>query len=126
MITEKRKTGNIGEEYAADYLKNNGYDVVLRNYSTRAGEVDIIAENLKYIVFAEVKTRAEDGMGEPAEAVTKGKQQRIIRAATQYLEERPSLLQPRFDVIEVKTDINGKPVTLNHLENAFWAGRWNG
>ena len=50
-------SGKIGEDYAAQFLTKKGYRVVARNYRSRFGEIDLIAENKEYIVFAEVKTR---------------------------------------------------------------------
>ena len=126
MTTEKRKTGDRGEKYAAAFLEKNGYKIIEKNYSARVGEVDIIATNYKFIVFAEVKTRAGDALMTPAEAVNVKKQRRIIKTAEVYLATHRCRLQPRFDVIEIFTDDIGTPLEINHLENAFWAGGFNG
>ncbi|MEG2371439.1 MAG: YraN family protein [Hydrogenoanaerobacterium sp.] len=125
MITEKRRIGNGGEDRAAEYLEDKNYKIIQRNYNTGVGEIDIIAQNDKYIIFAEVKTRSEASLETPAEAVTKAKQRRIIKTTQKYLSENSCSLQPRFDVIEVITSedaITG----INHLENAFWAGDFDG
>ncbi|MEG1954248.1 MAG: YraN family protein [Hydrogenoanaerobacterium sp.] len=125
MITEKRRIGNGGEDRAAEYLEDENYKIIQRNYNTGVGEIDIIAQNDKYIIFAEVKTRSEASLETPAEAVTKAKQRRIIKTTQKYLSENSCSLQPRFDVIEVITSEDAI-TEVNHLENAFWAGDFDG
>lgn len=112
-------TGRLGEDYASELFQNNGFTLLENNYRTRLGEVDIIAENKTYIVFVEVKTRKTGGMTHPAESVTEKKQKRIINAASQYLADHPTQLQPRFDVVAVFTK-NGKVIGHDWLENAYW------
>ena len=76
------------------------------------------------MAFVEVKTRSEDALYTPAQAVTPEKQRRILKTAMLYLQQCPSSLQPRFDVIEVITR-KGRPleaVEINHLQGAFEAG----
>lgn len=110
--------GAYGEREAAKYLKKKGYKIVSANFHSRFGEIDIIAEKDGYIVFAEVKTRGENALYSPAEAVTFSKMQKIVKTALYYLTVNPSDLQPRFDVIEVYTE-NGRVKEINHIENAF-------
>lgn len=112
------QTGEIGETFVANQLKKQGWRIVKRNFKTRLGEIDIIAENHTYILFVEVKTRRQDGLTNPYEAVTAGKQKRIRLAAQQYLLQYPSLLQPRFDVAAVYTE-KMQVVKTEILENAF-------
>lgn len=112
-----RSTGAAGEKAAAEYLMEKGYTVICRNFRCRLGEIDIIAENQKYLVFVEVKTRARGSMLLPREAVDAKKRARIIKAAEMYLVIHGVRLQPRFDVIEVVTD--GGVASINQIENAF-------
>lgn len=114
------ESGKFGEDKAAEYLRKKGYKIVKRNFSCRMGEIDIIAENDEYLVFAEVKLRKNDRYGEAREFVNYSKQQKIIRTASLYLSRYETDKQPRFDVIEVYAP-GGifTPVTINHLENAF-------
>jgi len=44
MITEKRRTGDVGEEIAREYLISKGYKIADKNFQTRFGEIDIIAK----------------------------------------------------------------------------------
>ena len=109
--------GLEGEERAASFLKKQGYKIIARNFQTRFGEIDIIAEDKEYIVFVEVKARSEKSIAEPREFVDIRKQRKIIKTAEIYLCENPTEKQPRFDVVEVKKD---KIRThINHITNAF-------
>lgn len=112
-------SGCIGENYAADYLKDKGYRIITRNYHSRFGEIDIIAENKEFIVFAEVKTREKNYEVSPLEAVSVGKQKKIWKTALLYLQSNPSDLQPRFDVIGITTQADYKILSIEHIENAF-------
>lgn len=120
IMVNKTLSGKDGENIAAEYLKNKGYTIIDRNYYSRYGEIDIIAQHEKYIVFVEVKTRCENAMVTAFEAVDKIKQKKIIKTAMIYLEENKVDLQPRFDVIEVLTRRSSKIVkAVNQIENAF-------
>lgn len=118
---KKNEIGKLGEMAAADFLRKKGYTIQCVNFRTRFGEVDIIATNEKFIVFAEVKTRRMGSMLLPREAVDFFKQNKIIKATQQYLSQNPVNLQPRFDVIEVTTKKSSefKILSINLIENAF-------
>lgn len=111
-------SGRAGEDYASEWLKEHGYRILERNYHSRFGEIDIIAEDSQYIVFVEVKTRKEGSMVSPVEAVTKSKQKKLILTAQMFLMKRPSALQPRFDIAAVTT-LHGEPMGLQYFTNAF-------
>lgn len=114
------RLGPLGEKYAAEYLRDQGFQILERNYRSRFGEIDIIAENSQYIVFAEVKTRQMSILAEPEEAVTSGKQKKIARTALLYLQKHPTRLQPRFDVIGIVTaGTNSTVRSLHHVKDAF-------
>lgn len=119
MLTKLK--GRWGEELAGAYLKKKGYKLLGMNYSCRFGELDLIAFNRKYIVFAEVKLRGSPHFAQAREFVTRSKQERIIKAASMWLAQHPTELQPRFDVIEIYapqgTD-TAKPRII-HLKDAF-------
>ena len=119
------ETGRFGEELATKFLRKKGYKILERNF--RAGH------NKEYTVFVEVKTRTEHKVfgfdyGEPADAVTLGKQKRTVQAAKAYLykrdgdEEHDRMI--RFDIIEVYLRdalFSSSPALLKieHMEDAF-------
>jgi putative endonuclease len=111
-------SGPLGEQYTAYYLEQNGCTVVVRNYRSRFGEIDIIARNKKFLIFVEVKTREQGSLENPLEAVTPAKQRRLIRTALLYLQAHPTALQPRFDVAAVTTQ-NRSPVSIQYVADAF-------
>jgi len=120
----KHASGMRGQHEAEAYLKDNGYRILERNYRTRTDEIDLIASQIsdagEYIVFVEVKFRAGTRFGLPREAVGFAKQQRIIRAALQYIADNNLHdCDCRFDVVEVLGQ--GAQVHINHIENAFGA-----
>lgn len=104
-MTYKSSVGARGEELAVQYLIKAGYTVRARNFRVSYDEFDIIAEDEKYIVFVEVKTRAQTESnkryGRPCMAVGYTKQQKLIRAAEEYLRRYKPQKQPRIDIIEV-------------------------
>ena len=116
-----RILGSWGEKKAAAFLKRHGYRIVDMNCRYRQGEIDIVAENRKYIVFAEVKLRKDESHGEAKEFVTAAKQRRVITAAQIWLSEHETEKQPRFDVIEIYAPdgVDSRRVEINHIENAF-------
>ena len=115
-----RELGRFGEEEAAKYLRRHGYRIVETNYSCRFGEIDLIARGGRYLVFAEVKLRKNDEFAPAREFVTRAKQQRILAAASLYLAQHETELQPRFDVIEIYAPLGERGrLTINHIEDAF-------
>jgi len=121
-------SGSFGEKFAADIIKQHGYDILATNYKTKFGEIDIIAANGEYIAFIEVKTRSKGYLVSPLQAVTASKRKRIITAAYQYLQKYPSSLQPRFDVFEavIKSKTDYSVINYNYIEGAFDATGYNG
>ena len=115
--------GDIGEAAAARFLKKNGYKIIGKNLHFSHNEIDIVAENKEYIVFAEVKTRSapyNSLYGVPSAAVTRTKQTHLIEAANAYLKDKKTKKQPRMDVLEVWIDKETKEVVnINHIEDAF-------
>ena len=94
--------GDHGEDLAVKYLLAQGCRILDRNFRSKNGEIDIIAEDGAIIVFIEVKTRHGGGFGTPGEAVTLKKQQKIIRTAQFYLNGKKKADSfCRFDVLEV-------------------------
>lgn len=121
--TSKRIFGDKGEQLVAEYLRKKGYIISAKNYTSRYGEIDIIAENNSTILFVEVKTRSRKSAEfiSPADCVTKQKQERIIATAEYYILNNGVELQPRFDIAEVISETSGNltGATLNYIENAF-------
>ena len=112
------QTGIIGEQTAADWLKNHaGMQLLESRYRNKAGEIDLIMKDRDTIVFVEVKTRLHTFTGSGLQAVDRRKQQRIARAAILYLMDKHLMKSAvRFDVAEVTEN------EVIHVPNAFQPG----
>jgi putative endonuclease len=117
-MADPHSLGEKGEEHAAALLKGKGYTIRHRNWVSGRRELDIVAENKDFIVFAEVKTRAPGFIVDPREAVSREKQRSIIYAAENYIRKYNINKESRFDVIIVISD--GKNFTAEHIEDAFY------
>ena len=118
MTYATKNLGNAGEDCAANFLEAHGYKIIARNFRVRSAEIDIVAETGGVIVFVEVKTRKSTRHGLPAEAVNLRKQQKIIEAASVFLQDETYAdCACRFDVIEIYS--NGRDFGVRHIENAF-------
>ncbi len=110
-----QSVGKIGEDLATHYLTSLGYSIKERNYRTKVGELDIIAEKNRTIFFCEVKTRIGDSKGKPYEAVTYRKLQHIRRTAEVYLlqnEIKNSKLSVQVVSIELNPDHTQRKIKL--------------
>ncbi len=125
VLTQRRITGNKGEDAVARMLRREGYKILKRNYVAKGHEIDIIACNKEYLCFIEVKTRTEGHTDprevRPASSVTKQKQQAIITAAQEYLALNQGKLKISFDVAEVIVDENRNVKSINYMSGAFTA-----
>ena len=113
--------GAWGEAIAAEYLRKKRYKLVACGWHSRFGEIDLIVENRKYIVFVEVKLRKSGSFAEAMEYVDRRKQDKIRVTASMYLSQNPTGLQPRFDVIEVYAPQGTATQNpeIRHMEDAF-------
>lgn len=115
----KNKTGVWGEVYAARYLRDNGYKILTANYVCRFGELDIVAEKDGAVCVVEVKTRNENTLISPMEAVDGSKQSRLESAAKHFMAAVKLKSEMRFDVCEVLVDDNDRLHGINYIKNAF-------
>ena len=113
-----RNIGLYGEEKACEYLTNNGYEILERNFKFNRKEIDIIAQKNQILIAFEVKTRSKNPLIEPWQAVNKRKQQNIIEAMNAFIKTNQKNLSVRFDVVSIikKED----RYVLNHIKDAFY------
>jgi putative endonuclease len=122
MLTVRQQRGRRAEELAAEFLRTAGCEILQCNYRRRLGELDIVARANEVLVIAEVRTRTGSAYGGAAASVDRRKQQRITRAASQLLQQRPDLarLPVRFDVLVV-SDPYGPSPAIEWIQHAFEA-----
>ena len=119
--TGNKGTGELGEEVAANFLIELGYQIVERNFRCKGGEIDIIGRDPgdKSLVFIEVKARWGLSYGVPQLAVTPFKQRQISKAALTWLsKKRLHDTNARFDVVAILLHTDGQHA-IDHIKNAF-------
>jgi putative endonuclease len=118
IMAEHNELGKQGEEIATTYLLRQGYIILEVNWRAGRNEVDIIARDKDFLVIIEVKSRSSSTFSEPEEAVTRDKQQALIRAANAYIFKKNINLDTRFDIISIIHNRN--ETRVNHLKDAFY------
>jgi len=120
MPNQKRALGSWGEQRAAEYLQERGYQIVARNVRGEYGEIDLLARQGEVLVFVEVKARSSAQFGHPEEAITPLKQQHLVDSALDYLQAHPDLGEDwRIDVIAIEVRPSRTSPTIVHFENAL-------
>ncbi|TDP75673.1 YraN family protein [Bradymonas sediminis] len=122
----RREVGFRGEDIAADFMVEQGWDVVARNYQLNIGEIDLVVRRSEEVygrredtlAIVEVKTK-RDRRGPPPEAsVTHAKRKRLVRLACVFMErQKIRRVNIRFDVIAV--DLSTEEPTITHFPGAF-------
>ena len=121
-ITQRQKgdRGRRAEKAVARRLWWDGYRILERNYTTRAGEVDIIARKGDTVAFVEVRSRQEGSAVSPRDTVSRTKEKRIDAAASAFLKSRRlAEVSVRYDIAEVWLNERGRPKRIEIIEAAF-------
>ena len=120
--TQKRKTGDRGEQLACEYLAELGYEIIARNAQISHKEIDIVAENDEYTVIVEVKTLSKSYAEAQAESVRPSdnidytKMQNLLYAAQYWKNRHYTGRCVRIDVIEVY--LRDEPPKVVHIQDA--------
>lgn len=119
-IEDRKKLGKIGEVIAYRYLKRCGYTVLERNYKTRIGEIDIVAEDGDVLAFVEVKMRRSDTYGLPEEAINLKKMRKLERLAQLYIKHKNLYnRKARFDIVSILARKRFGRKSIRLIKNAF-------
>lgn len=118
-LTPAQRTGKAGEDYTARWLREQGWELLERNWHCPWGEADIIARRDGTVAFVEVKTRTRGYLTGPLEAIGPAKQRKLIKTALHWLEETGSREQPRFDAAALVMDVQGNVISFDYIESAF-------
>ena len=119
MGQESYDLGKSGEEIAAKYLSQHGYQIIEKNFCSQQGEIDLIAREKDFLVFVEVKNYSFRSLGTPLSAVKKSKRQSIIHAARTYLYKKDIRdIFCRFDVLTIFRRPDGSRA-IELYKNAF-------
>lgn len=115
---QSAQLGREGEILAVAHLRENGYEIVERNWRFGKLEIDIIARKGNVLSIVEVKTRSGDYFGEPEDGVTKAKERFLATAADHYIISRNLDVEVRYDIISIVIH-NGRH-ELKMIEDAFY------
>ena len=117
-MAKHNELGRKGEQLAVDFLLENNYDIIQRNYRFDKAEVDIIAQKKDILAIVEVKTRSTADFGNPQDFVKPKQIQRLVKAVNEYVTANDLDVEVRFDIIAIVKEGNG--FNIEHLENAFY------
>ncbi len=120
LLADRESLGRWGEKRAEKFLRTRGFKTLIRNFSCKTGEIDLVmVDTDSTLVFVEVRTRADELCGPPEQSVTSSKKAKLARTARYFLaahdiDDRPF----RFDVVAIVLPPKG-PARIEHYQNAF-------
>ncbi len=116
--------GKKGESLAHSFLKRQGYRIIEKNFKTRLGELDIIADDNGCISFIEVRSRSDAKFGLAGESIDRRKQNRISKTALAYIKARQlEDKECRFDIVCIDGIDSAFP-KISLIKNAFELAGW--
>jgi len=102
-LTTAAEIGNYGERVASSFLRRRGYRVLMRNFASEGGEIDLVCRDNDVLVFVEVRTRSGEQFGRPAESIDTRKEDALRHTAGRYLQLlKRDDIRHRFDAVEVR------------------------
>jgi len=124
-MAEHNEIGIAGEAKARQYLMEEGYLILETNWRWHRNELDIIAQKDQTLVVVEVKSRTEDFLLAPEDAIDDRKIRRIVTAADAYMQMHSIENPVRFDIISV-VFLHDGGAKIDHLIDAFLPPVFNG
>ena len=117
-MAKHNELGKKGEQLAVDFLLENNYNIIERNYRFDKAEVDIIAQKNNTLAIIEVKTRTTADFGNPQDFVKPKQIQRLVKAVNEYVIVNELDVEVRFDIMAIVKQ--GKSFKIEHLKDAFY------
>lgn len=121
-MAEHNELGKKGEDLAVEFLLQNDYTILERNWTFQKAEIDIIAKKENFLAVIEVKTRSTLDFGSPQDFVKSKKIQLLIKAVNAYINDREKdfddSLEIRFDIIAIHK--SEETFAIEHLTDAFY------
>ncbi len=116
----RKNLGDSGERVAAMFLEQRGYKIIARNFRTRVGEMDLIAEDADGLAFVEVRTRRGDAWGMPEESLTSRKRARLLMVAQEFLQTHEEYANRawRVDLVAIELDRAGRVARKDVIKGA--------
>lgn len=116
-MAQHNDLGKKGEQLALEFLQQNGYLILEKNYRFKKAEVDIIAQKESVLAVVEVKTRSSDYFGNPQDFVNPKKIKLLVSAIDNYIVEKDLDVDVRFDIIAILRQKND--FKIEHIQDAF-------
>lgn len=117
-MSDKIAKGKEGEELAANFLVEKGYEIIARNYRYKRLEIDLIVKKNNWLVFVEVKFRTSDAYGYPEDFVDYKKAKNIVDGAEQYTYDKNWQGNVRYDIVAIRKIRD--QLEIKHIEDAFY------
>ena len=117
-MAEHNELGKKGEDLAVEFLLQNDYKILERNWTFQKAEIDILAKKDHFLAVIEVKTRSNLDYGSPQDFVKPKKIKLLVTAVNQYVEDNAMEVEVRFDIIAIHAANN--QFLIEHLEDAFY------
>ena len=121
-MSKHNELGKKGEDLAVEFLLQNDYKILERNWTFQKAEIDIIAKKDNIVTVIEVKTRSTLDFGSPQDFVKPKKIQLLIKAVNAYINDREKdfddALEIRFDIIAIHK--SEETFAIEHLTDAFY------
>jgi len=115
--TQTLKIGHLGETIAKQYLQNNGYRIIEKNYRTKYAEIDLVAYDKGILVFVEVRTKIDEQFGSPEESINRHKMRKLVKNAEAYVARKRYTKEYRIDALCIVLGKNKSPHRINHYKN---------
>jgi putative endonuclease len=117
-MSDKIKKGKEGEDMAARFLMEKGFEIIERNYRYKRSEIDLIVKKNNWLIFVEVKLRSSDMYGYPEDFVDYKKAKNIIDGAEQYTYENDWQGNVRYDIVSIR--LLKDKTEIIQIEDAFY------
>ncbi len=116
----RKNLGDSGERVAAMFLEQRGYKIITRNFRTRTGEMDLIAQDVDGLAFVEVRTRRGDAAGSPEESITRRKRGKLLTVAQEFLEAHAEYADCawRIDLVAIELNRAGNIARIDIIKGA--------
>ena len=114
MSTEKIELGTKGEELAAAFLEELGFQIVKKNSRIGHSDIDILAMDGDTLVFVEVRTKLKVDRGMPEETLTLKKLKRMRKTAEYYIAVNHVESLARLDAVCIVLDASDRIKHLKH------------
>ncbi|MFT3794639.1 YraN family protein [Flavobacterium sp.] len=117
-MAQHNELGKLGEAMAAEFLRQEGYEILETNWVFQKAEIDILAQKGNVLAVVEVKTRSSIDFGLPQDFVKPQKIQLLVKAVNQYVNAHNLEVNVRFDIMAIAKD--GNQFKIEHLADAFF------